>query len=170
VVEYSNVLNVAVYAAGLFTENEHVRITGRIMLETITVSGLSALLLRYITGRERPPYTDDHLAFKWFGTTERFQAFPSGHAVVGCALSTVLAERIDTWWSRVFFYGIAGLSSYVRILNNQHWASDVFIGSILGFGAGYYMLNREENRVETGNKSGISFFPGINGINIIYSF
>jgi membrane-associated phospholipid phosphatase len=170
VVEYSNVLAAAIYGAGLLMDEEKVRHTGRILAEAITVAGVSALLLRYVTGRQRPPYTEDHKNFTWFKTSEEFQSFPSGHAVVGVVISTVLAEQIDTWWSRTFFYSIAFLSSYVRLLNNQHWFTDVLTGSLLGYGAGVFMLNREEKRISDPGNSGFSISPGINGINIIYKF
>jgi membrane-associated phospholipid phosphatase len=170
VVEYSNFLIAAVYGYGLFAGEEKVRSTGRLLAETITVSGLTALLLRYATGRQRPPYTEDHMAFRWFQITEEFQSFPSGHAVVGMAISTVLAEQIDTWWSRTFFYGIGFLSSYVRLLNNQHWFTDVLTGSLLGYGAGMFMISREEKRINNPGGSGLSLSPGINGISLIYSF
>jgi membrane-associated phospholipid phosphatase len=170
VVEYSNVLSGGVYLAGLFLDDEKTKVTGRLLMETITVSGVTALALRYITGRRRPPYSpDDHMDFRWFETTEEFQSFPSGHAVVGVALSVILAERIDTWWSRSFFYGLAGLSSFVRLYNNQHWFTDVLTGSLLGAGAGIFMLNREHNRT-AGINGNLSIIPGFNGINLIYSF
>jgi membrane-associated phospholipid phosphatase len=171
VVEYSNVLAAAIYGYGLFAGNDKVRHTGRILAETITVSGVTALFLRYVTGRQRPPYTEDHMAFRWLKITEEFQSFPSGHAVIGVAISTVLAEQIDTWWSRTFFYGLAFLSSYVRLLNNQHWFTDVLTGSLLGFGAGMFMINREEKRLESPDAhSRFTISPGVNGINFIYNF
>jgi membrane-associated phospholipid phosphatase len=169
VVEYSNFLIAGIYGAGLLLDDQKVRSTGRILAETITVSGMTALFLRFATGRERPPYTQDHMAFRWFETTEQFQSFPSGHAVVGVAISTVLAEQIDTWWSRTFFYSLAFLSSYVRLLNNQHWFTDVATGSLLGFGAGMFMLKREEARLNNPGVSRLSISPGINGISFIYS-
>jgi membrane-associated phospholipid phosphatase len=169
VVEYSNFLIAAVYGYGLFTGDDKIRSTGRILAETITVSGLTALFIRYVTGRQRPPYTHDHMNFKGFGIKEEFQSFPSGHAVVGFAISTVLAEQIDTWWSRSFFYSAAFLSSYVRLLNNQHWFTDVFTGSLLGFGAGMFMINREEKRLNK-EEYKLKISPGINGINFIYTF
>jgi membrane-associated phospholipid phosphatase len=170
VVEYVNILSAGIYAAGLFTGETGVKNTGRVLMETITVSGLTALFLRYFTGRMRPPYTEDHNAFNWFELKEMNQSFPSGHAVVGVALSTVLAEQIDTWWSRTFFYGMAGLSSFVRLYNNQHWFTDVFAGSLIGLGAGLFMVNREKDRIEGNSMGKLSILPGVNGINLIYYF
>src|SRR4030042_2475930 len=112
VVEYVNILSAGIYATGFLAEEDEVKATGRLLMETMTVSGITALFLRWFTGRIRPPYSFDHKDFQWFEPTEKYQSFPSGHAVVGVALSTVLAEQIDTWWSRTFFYGMAFLSSY----------------------------------------------------------
>jgi len=170
VVEYANIFSAAVYAGGLLSSEDKVKNTGRLLMETITVSGVTALFLRWLTGRIRPPYSNDHMDFQWFETTEKFHSFPSGHAVVGVALSTVLAEQIDTWWSRTFFYGMAFLSSFVRIYNNQHWFTDVTTGSLLGLGAGLFMVNREKAGTESFFKNKLSVIPGANGINFIYSF
>jgi membrane-associated phospholipid phosphatase len=163
-----------VYAAGLFTGHDNVRITGRLILESIAFAGIVAEALKVITGRTRPYYTDSQWDFKWFKAADSLNSFPAGHTTVAFAFSTILAERIGTWWSRVLFYGLASLTAYARVLNNQHWLSDVVFGGLLGFGTGWFVLNRENEREKAllnkpkNGGSRISLYPSFTGLSLIY--
>jgi membrane-associated phospholipid phosphatase len=173
-VQYPSIFAGTIYAAGLISNNDDVRITGRLLLESLAYSGITVMLARYAFGRYRPYYSDDPWKYTWFQPKNDTQSFPSGHVTVAFATSTVLAERIDAWWARIGFYGLAALTAYTRILNNQHWFSDVVVGGLLGFGAGYFVINREEIREKSsqrGKKGGrLSIFPSFNGINFVYGF
>ena len=60
------------------------------------------------------------------------------------ATSTVLAEKINTWWARAILYPFAVLTGYARIYNDKHWLSDVVFAAALGYGTGRFVLNQEE--------------------------
>jgi len=165
---YATVFSISTYAAGLFFNNDDIRITGRLLFESLTISGVGIIVIRYLAGRERPYYDKGEWAFKGFQTSNEFQSFPSGHTSVAFALSTVLAERIDNFWARLGFYGMATLTATARVINNQHFLSDVVWGALLGFGAGMYVVNKEEE-LESG-KNSLSILPNLNGVSIIYSF
>jgi membrane-associated phospholipid phosphatase len=153
----ANVLSLGIYAAGLFSGDDDVRTTGRLAFEAISISGISVIGIRYIFGRSRPYYNEGPRKFYWFEPSNEIQSFPSGHTVVAFAMSTVLAERIDNIWARIGFYGMAALTGYARVYNNQHWFSDVITGAALGIGAGLYVLKKEEERTNPGSSDG----PGI---------
>ena len=173
-VQYPSIFAGTIYAAGLISNNDDVRITGRLLLESLAYSGITVMIARYVFGRYRPYYSDDPWKYTWFQPKNDTQAFPSGHVTVAFATSTVLAERIDTWWARIGLYGLASLTAYARILNNQHWLSDVVVGGLLGFGAGYFVIKKEEEREKTLARKkkggGFSIFPSLNGINLVYKF
>lgn len=173
-VQYPSIFAGTIYAAGLISNNDDVRITGRLLLESLAYSGITVMITRYVFGRYRPYYSNDPWKYTWFQPKNDTQAFPSGHVTVAFATSTVLAERIDTWWARIGFYGLAALTAYARVLNNQHWLSDVVVGGLLGFGAGYFVIKREEERDNTFTTrkkgGGLSIFPSLNGINFVYKF
>jgi membrane-associated phospholipid phosphatase len=170
IIGYANIFSFGMYAAGLFSGEDNLRTTGRLLVESITVSGISVMLFRYIAGRVRPYYNEGPWAYRWFETSNEIQSFPSGHTTVAFAISTILAEQIDTWWSRVFFYGFSSLTAFARVYNNQHWFSDVVAGGLLGFGSGMFIMNREHKREAGLFGSGISVLPGSNGLNFIYTF
>lgn len=165
------------YLTGLFTRSDGVRETARLLMQSFTYSGTITIGLRILFSRERPYITDNPYKFHWFTIKSLdTQSFPSGHTAVAFAASTILAERIGTWWSRVIFYGAAGLVGFSKIRTNQHWLSDVVFGGILGFSSSWFVLNREEDRTNKKKKreekkgGGFSFYPSFNGFSIVYNF
>jgi membrane-associated phospholipid phosphatase len=167
-VQYANIFSLATYALGLFTGNEDIRITGRLAFTSLTTSGITVMAVRLIFGRSRPTAGRGAWDFNWFETNNERQSFPSGHTTVAFALSTVLAERIDTWWARIGFYGLASLTGFSRIYNNQHWLSDVVVGAALGLAAGFDTLRRERERQNESDAGRLSIVPTMNGIYITY--
>ncbi|MCY7363437.1 MAG: phosphatase PAP2 family protein, partial [Ignavibacteria bacterium] len=99
-------------------------------------------------------------------------SFPSGHTTVAFAVSAVLAERINTWWARVGLYSLAAATAYSRIYDNKHWLSDVVLGSIIGFGSGYFTVHRENERgkKKTNISDKMNFNFSLSGINLVYKF
>jgi hypothetical protein len=163
------------YLTGLFSGSDKLRVTARMLGESLAYSGTIAYGLKFVFGRERPTITDNQYQFKGFQTNQDYQSLPSGHIVVAFSVSTVLAERINSWWSRVLFYGAASLTAYSRILNNKHWLSDAVFTGLLGFGTGWFVVHRENEREKNiTNKekggSGISINPALNGFSVCYSF
>lgn len=167
VVQYAELLGVGTYAIGLLGENKNVRVLGRMIVQSLTYSGLTAMLIRMTAGRKRPLFTNDPMDFIGFTSNNDYQSFPSGHTTVAFALSTVLAEYINTPLSRITFYSIAGLTAVERIINSQHWFSDVLLGSSLGIISALHVLNEEKSR-NSPDKSRLTIQPSLNGISLKY--
>ncbi|MCW8850491.1 MAG: phosphatase PAP2 family protein [Melioribacteraceae bacterium] len=165
VVEYAEIAGAATYGVGLLTSNTEVRTVGRMIVQSLTYSGLTAMMIRMITGRKRPPYSDDPVNFIGFTTNNDYQSFPSGHVTVAFALSTVLAEYFDSPLSRLGFYGIASLSAIERLINSQHWFTDVALGALLGIAGGIHVINEEYKR-NNHIQNRISIRPTLNGISL----
>lgn len=160
-----------IYAFGLFTRNDKIRVTGRLLIEALGIAGVSVTTLKFITGRDRPFYRNDPYWFKAFQTKNEHLSFSSGHAAVAFAVSSVLAERFDNNYLRVGLYGFAALTAYARIHNNQHWFSDVVLGSLIGFSSGYFVVHREQDRNENKTKNGgFSIYPSLNGLGVVWKF
>lgn len=166
-VKYAGIGSGAIYFTGLFARSKVIRETGRMLLQSLVYSGILTTLFKTVTGRSRPYYSDSQYDFNWFETTEEKKSLPSGHATVAFAISTVFAERINTWWSRTVFYSLAALTAYSRVHDNQHWVSDVMLGGLIGFGSGYFVVHTNEHR---GKESKFSFGPAINGFFVQYKF
>jgi len=172
---YPGAIAGALYLTGLFTGSDKLRITARMLGESMAYSGTLTYGIKFLLGRGRPYATDNPFEFKGFQINQDFQAMPSAHTVVAFSVSTVLAERIGTWWSRVLFYGAASLTAYSRILNNKHWISDTFLAGMIGFGTGWFVVHNEnerEKKIKNKEKKGggISINPALNGFRVSYNF
>jgi membrane-associated phospholipid phosphatase len=169
--EYAGIFSAGVYGVGLVSSNTDVRITGRLVFESLALSGSAVLALRYITGRAGPGPNGDSRDFKGFQWNAERQAFPSGHSVFAFALSTVLAERIGNPLACIGLYGMASLTAYSRVRFTQHWTSDVLAGSALGIATGFFVVSREREREgESGKHEGLSIMPTANGLCVQYTF
>jgi membrane-associated phospholipid phosphatase len=172
---YSGAAAFGAYILGLITPDDKLRITGRMLIESVGYSGSLSYLCKFSIGRERPYISDNQYRFRAFKTNPDYQSLPSGHTTFAFALSTVMAERIDTWWSRVLFYSLAGMTAYARIRNNDHWLSDTFFGGLLGFSSGWFVVHNENNRSKSQDKKGksggkLSLSPTPGGLNLSYAF
>jgi hypothetical protein len=124
---------IAGVGAGMFllghsTNNDQERETGLLSGE----AGIDALLdtevFKYAFGRERP--------FTGSGKGRFFQggtSFPSQHASISWAIASVIAHEYPGPLTQLLAYGAAGGISAARIVGHQHFASDVVIGSALGW-------------------------------------
>ncbi len=169
-VEFAGPFAVLTYGTGLLLGNDDIRVTGRLLVESLLLSGTPELVLKYIFGRSRPYGNNSQWDFTWFRTNDTFESFPSGHTVVAFSVSTVLAERIDNLWARIGFYGAASLTAFERMYDNQHWASDVLVGAGLGLLGGFFVVGKEREREHPSSESTgrLQIEPTINGIRIVY--
>lgn len=168
VVAYANIMSLTTYSVGLFAGEDEVRKVGRMMFQSISYSGITVMALRILFGRERPYSGIGAWEFTGISFDNEVQSFPSGHTTVAFAFSTILAEYFDSNFSRIFFYGMASLTGFSRIYNNQHWFSDVFVGAILGISSGFFVLNEEKKRMNN-TESKFSFVINQNRIGIKYT-
>src|SRR3989304_2996195 len=100
--------SIAVYFGGLVSGNDDIRVTGRMMGETLLLAGAPAATLQYGLGRSRPVSGRGAYKFNFFQWSNENQSLPSGHTTVAFAISTVLAKRIDRVWAGVPLYAAAG--------------------------------------------------------------
>lgn len=101
-----------------------------------SISGIAAQILKHLISEARPavylkdsayPYFIDHV------TLHNYQSFPSGHTASAFALATILALALpNKKYSVLFLIGAAAVG-YSRIYLGQHFADDVWVGSLLGF-------------------------------------
>ncbi len=89
--------------------------------------------LKYVTGRSRPHADMGPYDFHPFSGGA---AFASGHAAQAFAVASVVATEYKRPWVQVVCYGTAALVGYARMLHNEHWASDVTAGALIGTAVG----------------------------------
>jgi len=161
-------LSAALYAGGEAFRNDSLRKTGLLSLESFAVNGIIVGALKFILGRSRPSSGDGECTFNLFSWESGKRSFPSGHASSAFAVAAVVAGQAKDAVVGVFSYGLAGLVAVSRVVNNEHWASDVVAGSILGFCIGRAVL--ELNRPGSKDKPTLSLAPGPGGFSLSLRF
>jgi membrane-associated phospholipid phosphatase len=151
-----NVFNVAVpvigiagiYGCGLIFDDSKVRNLGLQLVESCAYAGIVTTVIKSAAGRSRPYVGKGNM--NWhpgqFNTDQT--SFPSGHATLAFAISSVMANYLDNIYWKVGWYTIASLVGTARIYHDQHWLSDVVMGSAIGYFIGDYVSHDPENRAE----------------------
>lgn len=122
------------YAAGYAADDRRLRETALLVVQGWALTAGATEGIKYLTGRQRPGYTDNHLLFEGPGGSGK--SFPSGHAANAFAVAAVVTEQYDDVWVAPVAYGLAGLVAWSRLNDNAHWASDVVVGAGLGYAVG----------------------------------
>jgi membrane-associated phospholipid phosphatase len=135
---------VVLYGVGHFRGNEHARETGLLGAEAIVDGVAVEEGMKLIFWRERP-YQD-------FGRGRFFQSsagvdssFPSSHSVLAWSTAAVLAGEYHNPWTQALVYtGAAGIS-FTRLMGQQHFPSDVLVGSAAGWLVGHYVYKHRHH-------------------------
>jgi membrane-associated phospholipid phosphatase len=134
-------ISAATYLIGRETHDSHVRETGFLALEAVADSQFITLILKEITQRQRPLAGVQHGGF-WEGG----DSFPSGHAAGSFAVAAVFSyEYHDHIAVPIVAYSLATLVDASRLGARQHWLSDVFVGSAVGFMSGRYVYKNHHD-------------------------
>src|SRR5206468_8999003 len=60
-------------------------------------------------------------------------SFPSEHSILAWSAAGVFAHEYPGPLTKLFAYGLASAVTLTRVTSNQHFASDAFVGSALGW-------------------------------------
>lgn len=121
----------SVYAVGLLTKNEKIRYTGVLMITSASVSGLLQQVIKTVAGRARPVTGLGHDYFKPFDGSPSFSSFPSGHTALSVTTCYALSKQFSNPWIKGGFYTLGMISPISRIWEGAHWASDVFLSTVM---------------------------------------
>lgn len=124
------------YLYGRFGSNEHARETGILSSEAAIDGVIISEIVKLATQRQRPTEGNGRGHF-WSGGS----SFPSQHATVAWSLAAVFANEYPSPAVKFLSYGTASAISLARITSLNHFPSDVFVGSTLG-----YFIGREVYR------------------------
>jgi len=113
---------------GHVRHNEHWSETGFLAGEAALNSLVAVEGLKYSLRRERPYQGDGSGPFFQSGGT----SFPSEHAAAAWSVAGVIAHEYPGPFTKIAAYGLASLVSVSRVKGQQHFPSDVLIGSVLG--------------------------------------
>ena len=132
----------AAYFWGRITHNDHARETGVLATEAMINAIGVDYAISFATGRERPAASGYQNVFFHPGNT----SFPSDHAGVIWAFSSVVAQEYPSKWVQFGAYGLATGVSLARAAGNQHFLSDAFVGSVIGYQIGRHVYHEHHDR------------------------
>ena len=140
--------------------------------QAMITSGVWVNLIKILTGRERP--MADYVYSKtdagmWYGPFAKydqdlalrkpitaFDAFPSGHTATAFSIATVFATQYkDKKAIPILCYTAASLVGISRLTEHEHWASDVFVGGLMGYLCGKQVVNHY-NKIHPGTQNPLS--------------
>jgi membrane-associated phospholipid phosphatase len=115
----------------------------RIGVSTIG-AGATSVVVKAATGRARPSDAPgDPNDFEPFHGDA---SFPSGHTTVAFAFASALSEETQSKWVPWVAYPAAAAVGWARIVQDQHWLSDVVAGAALGYWTGHQFDARLQQR------------------------
>lgn len=114
-----------------------------LMLSTLAVGGLIVLLLKRSVARARPELFFEKGIYglgESFSRAQQFNSFPSSHTYAAFAVAVVLAILAPRW--RAVFYLLAVLVAMSRLVNLDHYLSDVMTAAGIAFVVGHMLAPR----------------------------
>jgi hypothetical protein len=119
---------------GYIAGSEKTMDTGLLSLKSFILSQSVTQSLKLATQRRRPSANAGKEFWSAGGFKRKHDSFPSGHSTMAWSLAPILAEQYqEQKWVAPAVYGIATLTSISRVHDNNHWASDVFTGAVIGY-------------------------------------
>ena len=135
---------VVMYGIGHFAKSEHARETGILSGEALVDSLVVEQAMKLAFMRERP--TVDGARGKFFQTSVGIDgSFPSNHSMLAWSSAAVLADEYPSTFNTLAFYGLATGVSVTRVLGQQHFPSDVLVGSAFGWMIGHYVYKKHHH-------------------------
>lgn len=116
------------YLWGHFTQNDHLRETGLLSAEAAINSTAITYVLKGATQRQRPFQGNGNGAFFQGGSS-----FSSEHSAIAWSIASTVAHEYPGPLTKFLSYGLATAITTTRVTGKQHFASDVIVGSALGW-------------------------------------
>lgn len=133
--ETTGSLAAAFYLIGRARNDVRLKETGLLGAEALIDGVIVSESLKAITQRPRPLEDGGRGRFFRGGNS-----FPSGHAIYAWSLATVVANEYgNNRLIKFTAYGVAGAVSISRYTGERHFLSDIFVGSVIGYGIGRYV-------------------------------
>lgn len=136
-------LNAGLIAIGVAKQSyggsSRLKDAGLISLEAELFAVAATAALKELTGRATPDKRQGTTHFRPFSGLDT--SFPSAHAAASFAVATVFAERFEppvAWLA----YGLASAVAVSRVYTDKHFASDVVVGGLIGWGLGKFLSRR----------------------------
>jgi membrane-associated phospholipid phosphatase len=140
----------ALFAVGHYEQNEKARETGLLGAEALADAVAVEQGMKLVFWRERPAL--DHSRGLFFQSGAGWDSsFPSSHATLAWSSAAVIADEYRSPWVQVGVYTLATGVSLTRVMGQEHFPTDVLVGSAAGWLVGHYVA-RSHRRHEAGRR------------------
>lgn len=129
---------VALYGVGYLKGNEHARETGLLSGEALVDGLVVDEAMKLVFRRERPIVNNARGHF--FEGNVSDSSFPSTHSVLAWSSAAVIAGEYPSKWAQVGIYTMATGVSLTRVMGQEHFPTDVLVGSAAGWLIGRYVF------------------------------
>src|SRR5258708_7458769 len=129
----------AIWLTGIVTHDPHAQETGYLTTEALVNALPIYAGLQLIGGRGRPNEGDGHGRVLQNHSIK--SSFPSCHPIFALPMASVIAHQYPHKWVKVLVYGAAGAVSVTRFTGREQFASDIAVGSILGYLIGRHVFH-----------------------------
>jgi membrane-associated phospholipid phosphatase len=147
----------AAYIFGTLSKNDHMQETGILAGEAaINATGVT-YALKLATLRQRPFARTGQGEFFSGSASSNSLSFPSEHAAIAWSIASVVAHEYPGPLTKLTAYGLATLVTATRVTAQQHFPSDVLIGSALGWYFGHEIF-RAHHDPELGGAAWGNYF------------
>jgi hypothetical protein len=136
-------LPAGMYLWSLSRDAPQARETGLLSGEALIDSLAVSEAFQFVSRRDRPDVNNAKGNF--FTSSPTNSGFPSNHATAAWAIAAVVGDEYPGWLTRTAVYGLATGVSVSRVLAEQHFPSDVLIGSAAGWLIGHYVYRTHHN-------------------------
>ena len=167
---------VVTYGIGRLAGKPTIADVGLHATEALVLTVAVSEAIRGPLGRLRPRNSqNDQYDFLFWGGFTDFarRAYPSLHSAVGFATATAIVQEIHfrhpsaNKWAAPILYTAALIPGVTRLYLDEHWASDVFSGAVLGAVLGTKVVNyahtHKRNRLDRWMLGAI-VVPSANGL------
>jgi membrane-associated phospholipid phosphatase len=149
------------YVIGKITHNETARETGVLSVEAAIDATIVAEVLKLATNRFRPNVPVDPGHF-WPDGTDMYTingSFPSGHSVAVWSVAHVISDETPgNVWLHILLYLGATATAVTRVTGQEHFPSDVIVGSAIGYLVGGYVY-RHHSEADGREGSPVQILP-----------
>jgi len=139
-------------------------------LESWLTTGIIVRGLKSVVGRARPWTGESSHSFHPFSTRSSFASFPSGHASSAFAVATVIADQSKKVYIDILAYSLATMAAFSRVHLDKHWASDILVGSAIGYFVAKKISALDRNRDLKKVKLSFQFSRKRQAFSLIYYF
>jgi hypothetical protein len=128
-----------IWAYGIKTDSPRAKEAGELTLESLANTFLIYTPMQFVAGRERPDEGTGNGRFWRHGNFNT--SFPAGHPMFTWAMASVVAHEYPRPWVKFLAYGAAVSVSGARLTGRNHFAADIWVGSIFGYLIGTHIFH-----------------------------